>query len=961
MNRFAEARTRFWRTIEEAAQALPAEPAVQHALELPSIDRRRFLQLAAAATALAGCSRAPLEPIVPYVSEPIQAPSGQPVFFASTLMRRGYGVGILVETNMGRPTKIEGNPRHPASLGATDVFEQAAVLDLWDPQRSQAPLRGGLPAAWDAFLAELTPRLARLRSARGAGLALLVEPQAAPTRLRQLEQLRQRFPRAMVYVHAPLPRAARRDGAVQAFGRAVDLVHHFERARVVVSLDADFLGELPGNLRYARDFAATRRMTGPTPPRSRLWAAESTPRLAGAMADERLPASPAELARIACALALAVQAPVAAAPAALPLSEAQRAWVRGAAADCLANRGASIVVAGDEQPSVVHALAHAMNAALGNLGRTVAAIPPVALDEAPGLRALAQAAEDGAVDTLVILGANPVYTAPADVDVARALRSIPHSIHHGRYADETAAACRWHLPASHALESWSDARAFDGTASVAQPVIAPLYATRSEHELLELLLGSVAPDGREPVRTTWRQAGGAAFESWWRETLRAGSIPDSAFAPLDVRLQEPIDASAVRGEEFGQALTAIFRADRHLDDGRFAPNAWLQELPRPFSSLTWGNAVLVSPALARRMQLASGDVVEVARHDIRIEAPVWIMPGQAERVLTLPLGFGRRRAGTVGTGVGFDAYRLRRSDAPWSEAVQIRATGGRVALASTQPHHRMHGRKLVELLTADEARRRFEQGQAQEAQATLYPAPRGAEYQWAMSIDLGACIGCKACTIACQAENNIPTVGRSEVLRGREMHWLRVDTYFAGSPDAARMLFQPVPCMHCEHAPCEYVCPVEASVHDAEGLNLQVYNRCVGTRFCSNNCPYKVRRFNFLQYAQDVPSLDAQRNPQVTVRMRGVMEKCNYCLQRIRNGRVAAEREGRRLADGEVLTACQAVCPTQAIVFGDLRDDASAVRRAKASPLDYALLAELNTRPRTTYLARVVNPREPEA
>jgi molybdopterin-containing oxidoreductase family iron-sulfur binding subunit len=968
MNRFPEARGRFWRSIEEAQNGQPPEREVQQAsqqaFEPPSMDRRRFLQLAAAAAALAGCGREPLEPIVPYVNGPSETTYGQPVFFASTLARRGYGVGVLVETAMGRPTKIEGNPRHPASLGATDVFEQAAVRDLWDPQRSQIALRDDQPATWDAFLSELTPRLARHRAARGAGLALLVEPHSSPTLVRQLDELRSRLPKAAVYLHAALARDTVRAGAVRAFGRPLELVHRFERARAIVALDADFLGELPGHLRYARDFIATRTMTDATPPRSRLWAAETTPRLAGAMADERLTAAPDEVARVAYALALAVKAPLAERATALELSPPQRAWVEGAARDCLANRGASIVIAGDEQPIVVHALAHAINAALGNFGRTIVAISPVTLTDAPGIDELVRAALGGDIETLAILGANPVYDAPGDLDITRALHSIAFSVHHGLYADETAALCRWHLPAAHALESWSDARAFDGTASLTQPVIAPLYGSRSIHEVLDALAGSVAPNGHALVQATWRDAAGGALDPWWRDALRAGTIADSAFATLDAPLKAPIDAADVPQADHGQHLSAIFRADRHLDDGRYAPNAWLQELPRPFSALTWDNAVLIAPAAAGRMQLRTGDVIEVSRKGARIEGPVWIMPGQADAVLTLPLGFGRSRAGEVGTNVGFDAYRLRPTAALWSTPVEVRATGRHIALASVQVHHRMQGRKIVELLSAGEAKQRFEQAETSKSAPknapTLYPPYRGSEYQWAMSIDLGACIGCKACTIACQAENNIPTVGRSEVLRGREMHWIRVDTYFEGRPEAARMLFQPVPCMHCEHAPCEYVCPVEASVHNTEGLNLQVYNRCVGTRFCSNNCPYKVRRFNFLQYSQDVPVLNAQRNPQVTVRMRGVMEKCNYCLQRIRNGRIGAEREGRPLEDGEVLTACQAVCPTQAIVFGNLQDDDSAVRRAKASPLDYALLEELNTRPRTTYLARVFNPPEPK-
>jgi molybdopterin-containing oxidoreductase family iron-sulfur binding subunit len=925
-----------------------------------SVERRRFLQsLMGASLALAagGCARKPLEEIVPYIEGPEQAQYGKPSFYATAFTRGGYALGVLAESNMGRPTKIEGNPAHPASLGATDIFAQASVLELWDPERSQALTRDGEIATWEGFLAELTGATRMLGLQRGAGLRILTETVTSPTLAAQLTGLLERYPRAQWHQYQPLNRDNVYAGARLAFKSHLEPQYRFDRAEIVVALDADFLDAMPGSVRYARDFMGTRRAQGRAS-MSRLYVAESTPSLSGAAADHHASVRYFDIDLLARALARSLGVPAAGSA---PDAPVDSAWFNAALQDLRAHRGRSLVIAGDQQPAQVHAMAYAINHALGNIDSTLIFTDPVMavpIDQSESIARLSAAMHAGEVELLVILGGNPVYCAPADLDFARGLGRVKLAVHCGLYRDETAAACRWHVPAAHYLEGWSDARAFDGTITIQQPVIAPLYAGRSVHELAAALSGDISRSGYDHVLSHWqlRHAGGE-FDGFWRTALHEGLIAGSALPARAVHLDRLLALpDAVRSDE----IELTFRADPTIDDGRFANNAWLQELPKPISKLTWDNAVLIAPALAQRIGVQNEDVVELQAGGRPVNGPVWLTPGQPDRAVTVHLGYGRSRCGTVGAGHGFDTYSLRSSRTPWARpAVRIRATGERYPLASTQRHHSMEGRDPIQILSLKQARTLIELARSSPShpgQDTLYPPFAYTGYAWGMSINLHACIGCGACTIACQAENNIAVVGKEEVRRGREMHWIRVDRYYSGAPDHPRTAFQPVPCMQCEHAPCEVVCPVEASVHDGEGINVQVYNRCVGTRFCSNNCPYKVRRFNFFQYAKDEPSLNAQRNPEVTVRSRGVMEKCNYCLQRIANARVEAEKDNRRIKDGEVLTACQAVCPTQAIVFGDLNDARSRVNAAKASALDYALLGELNTRPRTTYLARVVNP-----
>jgi molybdopterin-containing oxidoreductase family iron-sulfur binding subunit len=939
-------------------------------LDLPPLmDRREFMKLMSAALALAagGCAHPPLDQIVPYVDGQDEADYGEPLYFATALTQAGYAQGVLVRSDRGRPTKIEGNPLHPGSLGASSPIEQGRILELWDPERSHAVLHDGEIASWDELMTMLSTRLARLQPAGGAGLRLLTRASSSPTEASLIEAALARYGQARRHHYEPVNQDNVHEGARLAFGRRLEPVYRFDRALIVLSLEADFLGSMPGKVRYARDYTRLRRPDDTGSPMSRLYAVECMPSLTGAAADYRLALPSSRINGLAAELAARLTSG----------GKASSDWLESAAEDLQSHRGRSLVLAGEGQPPEVHALAHRMNGILGNIGKTVDFIqPPAAAPELAGesLAALAADMHAGRVDTLLILGGNPVYDAPADLEFARALGRVPAAIHFGLLVDETAERCAWHVPATHELESWGDARAFDGTLSIQQPLIAPLYGGRSPIELLGLLTGQLGSTSHDAVRATWLERFGSdGFEDRWREALRSGVVADSAapFESVTPRTSEgapDVQASAAGADSIAAAQAAaesleiLFRPDPYLWDGRYAQVAWLQELPRPLTQLTWDNAALMSPSLAKRLGLSNEQMVQLELDGRSTEAPVWIVPGHADGAVTLTLGWGRTAAGAVGSRRGASAYALRSSRAPWfSRGLRITASGRRRELASVHDHHRMLGREIIRSTSLEAYRVKPDFAKKQsdlEPPPTLYPDFSYPGYAWGMSIDLTSCIGCSACTIACQAENNIPTVGKQQVLMGREMHWIRVDRYEEGPLAAPRTAFQPVPCMQCEHAPCEVVCPVEASVHDADGINVQVYNRCIGTRFCENNCPYKVRRFNFLRYAPDTPSLDAMRNPDVTVRMRGVMEKCNYCLQRIARAKIVADRESRNLHDGEVVTACQAACPTQAIVFGDLNDPRSQVRIAKSSPRNYALLGDLDTRPRTTYLARIVNTAE---
>ena len=978
----------YWRSLEELA----GSPAFQEALhrEFPkgasewvdSVSRRGFLKVMGASMALAGmtgCVRLPLEPIVPYVRQPEEVIPGRPQFYATAMTLGGYASPILVESHMGRPTKIEGNDQHPASLGGTDIFAQASILGMYDPDRSQSVTFMGDQRSWQSFLTAIRGPLSAQKSLQGAGIRILTPTISSPTLADQLRNFLKIYPQAKWHVYEPVNRDNVLEGAKLAFGQPVETRYDFEKADVIVSLDADFLyAGFPGNVRYIRDFA--KRRTQPLMDSdkledrsshnemNRLYVIESTPTTTGAKADHRLPLRAAEIEKFAHNLSshLPVNPPTGGIVGDNP------GFAGPMVQDLLAHRGSSVVIVGDNQPPVVHAFAHAVNQALGNVGKTVFYTDPVdanPVNQNESIKELTADIGAGRVDLLVILGGNPAYDAPKDLDFANALKNgkVPLRAYLGLYQNETAELCHWHINQAHELEAWGDARAYDGTVSIIQPLIAPLYSGKNAIEFVALLSGQTDAAGYDLVRAYWqRQHAGADFDSFWRKSLHDGWIQGTTYQPK---------SAVVKDDHFGwksttdAAIELNIRRDPTIYDGQFSNNGWLQELPKPMTKLTWDNAVLIGPKMAERLQIKVEDVVELELNGKKITGPVWIQAGHPDNSVTVTLGYGRRRAGRVGTAQGFDAYALRTTAAPWiATGLQIRKTGETYKLASTQGYQTMDTpdgghRPLVRETTLEEYRKQPNFATEEEPEPapglTLYkPYPyKEEDYAWGMAIDLNSCVGCNNCMIACQSENNIAVVGKEQAVIGRHMHWIRVDAYYQGDRDNPKAFFQPVPCMQCENAPCEVVCPVGATNHSSEGLNDMVYNRCVGTRYCSNNCPYKVRRFNFLLFQDWVtPQYKMMRNPDVSVRSRGVMEKCTYCVQRINERRIDAEREDRKINDNELQTACQQSCPAGAIIFGNINDPNSKVSKLKAQSRNYSLLGELNTRPRTTYLAEVSNP-----
>jgi molybdopterin-containing oxidoreductase family iron-sulfur binding subunit len=1008
----------YWRSLEELSGTPEFKEFLhrefpQNASEwLDPVGRRGFLKLMSASLALAGvsaCTRQPDEELVPYVRQPEEIVPGKPLFYATAMPFAGSGMGLLVESHEGRPTKIEGNPDHPSSRGATDLFAQASILGLYDPDRSTTITNLGDIEPFSAFVAAMRAVLAAQQSKKGAGLRILTETVGSPTLAAQIDDLLTRLPAAKWVQWEPFFSHNAREGSRLAFNEYVEPQLAVERADVILSIDADFMCLGAAGLKNARAFASRRRADS-TAARNRFYAVESTPTNSGSRADHRLPLKASEIETLVRALAGRLGVPGVAAVSVT--GDAQSKFLESVVADLQGARGRGLVIAGDGQPASVHAVVHAINAALGNVGETVTYTQtPEARpsNQLAALRELVGEMNAGTVDFLLIIGGNPVYTAPADLKFADALDKVRLRAHVGQYEDETAERCQWHVPEAHYLEMWSDVRSHDGTVTIVQPLIAPLYGGKSAHEVIAAFgEGSPERPGYDIVREYWaRQTGlstdappapaapvatpapapaaaqaspgGAAagapaaapavaaapkpalspFDLAWRRWLHDGLVPDTAFPVKQVTLQGTLPAATAPA---GQGLEVVFRADPAVHDGRYSNNAWLQELPKSLTKLTWDNAALISPATADRLMLISGDVVELTQGGQTVRIPVWIAPGQAADTLTLHLGYGRTRAGRTGTGIGFAVNALRTTAALDTVAgVQLTKTGDSYELASTQDHWSLEGRNLIRVATQAQytADPSFAAKMQVEVPKTLTMLPpRSYEgYAWGMAIDQNVCTGCNACVVACHAENNIPVVGKSQVLNGREMHWLRVDRYYTGDIENPDTYHQPMPCQQCESAPCEVVCPVSATVHSDEGLNDMVYNRCVGTRYCSNNCPYKVRRFNFLLYSDfDTPSLKLQRNPDVTVRSRGVMEKCTYCVQRINHARVAAKLDDREIRDGEVMTACQSACPTEAIVFGNINDPNSRVAKLKASTLNYGLLEELNTKPRTSYLAVVRNP-----
>ncbi len=1068
----------YWRSVEEFADAPEFEEFVTR--EFPdqaeawddSISRRNFLKVMGASLAFAGltgCVIQPPEKIVPYVRPNEDMLPGKPLYFATAMTMAGIATGLLVKSYEGRPVKIEGNPEHPGSLGATDAFSQAALLDLYDPDRSQQVMERGNPTSWQSFVTALRAALEANRADGGAGIRFLTPTVTSPTMQDQFRRLLTELPNARWVQYEPINNDNAISGAAMAFGSPAHAVYRFERAERILSLDADIFAG--GNVRYMADYAAGRRYAPDDRSINRLYAVETTMSLMGVKADHRLAVKPSQVPEIAKAIA----AGIGVGGASSTYTE-NAEWIAALVADLNEHRGRSLVVAGDNQPPVVHAIAHAMNTALGNVGQTVVYTDPLAANaertQIDQLRELVADIDGGRVKMLVMMGGNPVYNTPADLKLTfeRLNEKVPLRVHLGTHFDETAETSHWHINEKHFLEMWGDARAYDGTVSLVQPLVEPLYGGRSMHEIVQLFfrenfersdydlirdywqtqnfsapapaaaaaaspspaaqpsptadqngtngLGAqTAPAAQpeQPAQAVQPQATPAAtpapaaasaaasanFEDNWRRAVHDGVISNSALPARNLSANSAFLAEAAPAAAGTGALEIAILPDPSVLDGRFSNNGWLQELPNPITKITWENVALVSPATAARLELNRGndpreisggergtafinthgsnmtsDLVRLSYQGREISegVPVWISPGQPDDVVTIFMGYGRRRAGRVGNGLGYNAFDVMRSDAMNFGAGDISKTGDKATIATTQIHFNLENvdgrsRDILRVWDIHHVDQHLEEGK----QPNFYPLTMYGEaakeyerqyaenYRWGMSIDLNSCVGCNACILACQSENNIPVVGKEQVAKSREMHWLRVDTYYGGedinNPEGAH--FQPIPCMQCEQAPCEVVCPVTATVHNPEGLNDMVYNRCVGTRYCSNNCPYKVRRFNFLLYQDwDTPQYKLMRNPEVSIRSRGVMEKCTYCTQRISIARIEAEKEGRKIVDGEVLTACQSVCPTNAIVFGDMNDPLSKIAQIKADERNYKLLNELNTQPRTTYMAELKNPNQ---
>ncbi|MGA3079829.1 MAG: TAT-variant-translocated molybdopterin oxidoreductase [Terracidiphilus sp.] len=981
---------RYWRSVDELAGTPEFEAAVEK--EFPGsaqewvdpVSRRGFMKLMGASMALAGlagCTKQPDEPIYPYVKAPEDLILGKPMYFATAHPFVTGAVPLLVKSDQFRPIKIDGNPEHPYNQGSSDPFTQATLLDLYDPDRSQHVTFRGEEREWAEFAQELRLKVASTKD--GTGIYFLSETITSPTLARQWGEVQKAYPKATLVQYDPAIAGtdAQDTLAVQ---------YSLKDADLIVSLDADFLSgaAYPGFHKLVREYADRRKSPEKL---NRLYAIESTPTTTGLKAEHRLGLRASEIPAFAAELAKAVGVAGVEATA-YAWTEEQKAFLAVLTKDLKAHAGRSVVISGLYQDRTVIALAVAINNVLGNSKSASFSSGPAdvssTLDQNANLKELVADLNAGKADWLVILNANPIYSAPADLEFATAFEKAKTVAHLGSHVDETGQIAHWHIPAAHFLESWSDARAYDGTASIVQPMIDPLYGGKTAHHFFQALLDEPGLSPYEAVRETWKPTIKGDFESGWRKALHAGwiegtsstTVPISAFVPeSSQRLKVPAPAPK-------ESLEIIFRPDPNVYDGRWSNVGWLQELPKPVTNLSWDNAALVSGATLTKLGLEEDDIVELCVGNGKVKAPVLVVPGHPDNSVTVHLGYGREFAGRVGSGVGFNAYLIRNSWAPFYATGSLRKVEGKWGVAVTKSHFQDHRgtrfgqpeghnnnsleadeaineRGIIRYATLDEYKANpgfANEGPGREKtdkDTSLFPNWEYKDNAWGMSIDMASCVGCNACIVSCYAENNIPVVGKQQVRIGRNMQWLRIDTYFEGDLAAPRAHFQPMACQHCENAPCEQVCPVGATVHTPEGLNMMVYNRCVGTRYCSNNCPYKVRRFNFLLYADyDTESLKLLRNPDVSVRSRGVMEKCSYCVQRISAAKIEADKENRPVRDGEIVTACQQACPASAITFGNINDKTSKVAKLQADERSYQVLADLNTRPRTKYVAAVLNP-----
>lgn len=984
------------------------------------VGRRSFLTASAggaAALGLSGCVRRPEALILPYTEGPEYVLPGIPLHYATATQRGNDALGLLVTSHGGRPTKVEGNPSHPSSLGATDIRAQQMIWDLYDPDRSQSPARYEDEAWVDATYEEAEEAFDAALEAEardgGRGLRILLEPSTSPSQLRMQAKLLQRFPNAKVHTYASWSEDEVREGTRIAFGQPMVPVHDLARADVVLSLDADFLGNDEGSTRNIRGFAARRAIANPDRDRmNRLYSVEGTFSVTGANADHRLRLKPSQLEGFLLALAKTLEGkngftlgPAASVAAGASTDGIDEAFLEAVAEDLSAASGRSLVMVGPRQPARVHALAAAINGGLSAVGSLVAYFPAFEPERKSVRESLSELVADAEqIRTLLVLGGNPVYETPGDVDFAGILaREGVTSFHLSSHRDETSQAATWHLPKAHALEAWGDLQSADGTVSLQQPMIDPIWGGRSVLEWLAKAAGERHWRGHPVVRRTMREERGAVgFERRWRAALHAGVIAGSAGRPGTVPLQgAALVASFQEPAPASEGMEVVFAPDPCLWTGEHANNLWALETPDPMTKIVWDNVAIVSYTTRRGLELENGDMIRLSRDGAEpIEVPVWALPGQADDTITLNLGWGRTAAGRYGTaqtwpglgpgfGVepdwkagGFDVSPLRTLSGFYqATGVSLEKTSDEYDVVQTQTHGYMEGRPIAIDATLEEYRDdpEFASFQTVEFSHTgplweeVDYSPREVAtgrmlHKWGMVIDLSACVGCNACVVACQAENNIPAVGKQEVKRGREMAWLRIDRYFVGTNDAdPQVTYQPLTCQQCEEAPCENVCPVNATAHSPEGLNDMAYNRCIGTRYCANNCPYKVRRFNYLDWHSHLDDPWTMHgnfpetrkmafNPNVTVRSRGVMEKCTYCVQRIQEAKFTARREHRTVRDGDITTACQQACPANAVTFGDLNDPTSRVARLDALNRRYKLLAELGTQPRTTFLGKIRNP-----
>jgi len=985
---------RYWQSVDELADTAEFQAAVER--EFPSsaqewvdpVSRRGFMKLMGASMALAGlagCTKQPDEPIYPYVKAPEDLILGKPNYFATAHPFVTGAVPLLVKSDQFRPIKVDGNPEHPYNHGSSDPFTQGTLLDLYDPDRSQHVMYRGETREWAEFAQEL--RLKAAASKDGTGIYFLSSTITSPTLARQWEEVKAAYPKATLVQYDPAV-------AGTALERSNGGVHYnLSDADVIVSLDADFLSgaSYPGFHKLVGDYAKRRKDPEKL---NRLYAIESTPTTTGLKAEHRLGLRASEIPAFAAELAKAVGMPAGDAieAPAYKWSDEQTKFLTVLTADLKAHAGRCVVLPGLYQDASVWALSLALNLSLGNVDKTVfvsSPVNPLPSDQLVDLKALVADLNAGKVDWLVILNSNPIYSAPADLEFAAAFDKAKTVAHLGSHLDETGQNAHWHIPAAHFLESWSDARAYDGTVSIVQPLIDPLYGGKTAHDVFQSLLAEPMLSAYDTVRETWKMTLSGNFEEVWRKSLHAGWVEGSQSA---MRITSS-EFGAMGGRDLGtvpapsskDTLEIIFRPDPNIYDGRWSNVGWLQELPKPVTNLSWDNAAMVSGATLTKLGLEEDNIIELTVAGRKVKAPVIAVPGHPDNSVTVHLGYGRQAAGRVGSGAGFNAYLIRTSDAPFYTTGTLAKVDGIWGLAITKSHFQDHRgtrfgqpeghdnnsleadeaineRGIIRYATLDEYKANpgfANEGEGHEKtdkDTSMFPNWEYKDNAWGMSIDMNSCTGCNACIVSCYAENNIAVVGKQQVRIGRNMQWLRIDTYFEGDLSAPRAHFQPMACQHCENAPCEQVCPVGATVHTPEGLNTMVYNRCVGTRYCSNNCPYKVRRFNFLLYADyETESLKLSRNPDVSVRSRGVMEKCSYCVQRISAAKIESDKDNRPIVDGEIQTACQQACPASAITFGNINDKNSRVAKLQDDERSYQVLADLNTRPRTKYVAAVLN------